>query len=82
MIDPLKSANRILRDNPDLADVLFDLFICARWAQGAIVEVDLDETEDYIYSKTRHAQKRKERYSKERLHGGSRSQPTKAELPV
>lgn len=67
MINPLACATRILRENPDFAEPLFDLFICAREGQGARIEAELDDVEDFLYSKTPHGVDQRERHKKKRL---------------
>lgn len=73
MIDPLQLATQILRDHPELAAPLYDLMICARDGRGALLEAELDDTMDYIFSKTPHGGKLQKEYGKRRLSGRTKT---------
>lgn len=80
MIDPLQSATQIIRDHPELAEPLYDLLICAREGRGALLEAELDDTMDYVFSKTPHGGKLQKQYGKRRLTGRTRT--VEAQMPV
>lgn len=67
MISPLQCATSILRDHPELAEAVFDLFMCARGAHGVVFDLELDEVADYLYAKTPHGTKQRELYTKRRI---------------
>lgn len=82
MIDPLKRAACILEDHPELAETLYDLFVCARESRGALMESKLDGVEEYIYSKTPHSSQQRKLYKKRRTGSPVRSVTSQAELTV
>ena len=61
MIEPVELASRLIRDQPDMAEVLFDLIVFARNAQGdPAMEADMDAAEEMLYAKTEDCAKHRE----------------------
>lgn len=68
MMAPLENANHLIRNNPDDAAVLYDLFLQARSGQDNPQHTaELDEVEAMLYAKTTDGSQHREDYRRSRL---------------
>lgn len=74
MINPQKCAERIILNDPDLAEPLFDLLLCAV-DPGFKDSNEFDEIKEMLYVKIQHCRDSRAKYEKARMESSARDEP-------
>ena len=67
MIRPQQCIERILRDDPEVADHLYKLLLWIREAKGSRRGAEADKVMKHLYAETEHSAKGQQRFDRELL---------------